>query len=63
VIEKMKLQDKSGLRLLLERYRAFFRTGETRKYYREKDFKKAERKFLKYALEQRRIEMQEKLFE
>lgn len=59
----MKIQDKSGLRLLLERYRAFFRTEETRKYCREEDYRKAERKFLKYALEQRRIEIQEKLFE
>jgi hypothetical protein len=58
----MKIQDKSGLRLLWERYRAFFRTGENRKYYEEEDSRKAERKFLKYALEQRRIEMQEKLF-
>jgi hypothetical protein len=59
----MKIQDKSGLRLLLERSRAFFRTEETLKYYREEDHRKAERKFLKYALEQRRIELQEKLFE
>ena len=59
----MKIQNKSGLRLLLERSKAFFRTEETRKYSREEDYRKAERKFLKYALEQRRIEMQEKLFE
>ena len=59
----MKIQDRTGLRLLLERYRAFFRTEKNRKYYQEEDYRKAERKFLKYALEQRRIEMQEKLFE
>ncbi|MEJ2366192.1 MAG: hypothetical protein P8075_10350 [Deltaproteobacteria bacterium] len=59
----MKIQDKSGIRKLLERYRAIFRTEENRKYYGEEDYRKAERKFLKYALEQRRIEIQEDLFE
>jgi len=59
----MKRQDKSGIRLLLERYKAIFRTEENRNYYEEEDYRKAERKFLKYALEQRRIEIQEKLFE
>jgi len=61
--KKMKIQDKSGIRLLLERYRAIFRTDENRQYYKEEDYRKAERKFLKYALEQRRIEIQEELFE
>jgi hypothetical protein len=59
----MKIQNKSGIRLQLERYRAIFRTEENRNYYGEEDYRKAERKFLKYALEQRRIEIQEELFE
>lgn len=59
----MKIQDKSGIRLLLEKYRAIFRTKDNRDYYSEEDYRKAERKFLQYALEQRRIEIQEKLFE
>jgi hypothetical protein len=63
VIEKMKIQEKSGIRLLLEKYKAIFRTEENRNYYEEEDYRKAERKFLKYALEQRRMETQEKLFE
>ena len=63
VINTMKIQEKSGIRKLLERYRAIFRTEENRKYYGEEDYRKAERKFLKYALEQRRIEIQEDLFE
>jgi len=63
VIKKMKIKDKSGIRLLLERYRAIFRTEENRNYYGEEDYRKAERKFLKFALEQRRIEIQEELFE
>ena len=63
VIKKMKIQNKSGIRLLLEKYRASFRTEENRNYYGEEDYRKAERKFLKYALEQRGIEIQEELFE
>jgi len=63
VIEKMKIQEKSGIRLLLERYKALFRTEENRNHYEEEDYRNAERKFLKYALEQRRMETQEKLFE
>ena len=59
----MKIKDKSGIRLLLERYKAIFRTEENLDYYGEEDYRKAERKFLKYALEQRRSEIQEKLFE
>ena len=58
----MKIKDKSGIRLLLERYKAIFRTEENLDYYGEEDYRKAERKFLKYALEQRRIEIQEELF-
>lgn len=59
----MKAQDKSGLRQLLERYRAIFRSEENRKYFGKKDYRKAERKFLKYALEQRKIEIHEDLCE
>ena len=59
----MKIQEKSGIRLLLEKYKAIFRTEENRNYYEGEDYRKAERKFLKYAMEQRRIETQEKLFE
>ena len=59
----MKIQDKLGIRLLLEKYRAIFRTEENRNYDGEQDYREAERKFLKYALEQRRIEIQEELFE
>ena len=59
----MKIQHKSGIRLLLERYKALFRTEENRNYYGEEDHRKAERKFLKYALDQRRIEIQEELSE
>ncbi len=58
----MKKKNKSGLRLLLNRYKAIFQTEENQKYYSEEDYRKAERKFLKYVLEQRRMESQEERF-
>jgi tryptophanyl-tRNA synthetase len=57
-----KVKNKPGIRLLLERYKALFRTDENRKHYSEEDYRQAERKFLKYALEQRMIEIQEERF-
>ena len=52
-----------GIRLLLEKYRALFKTPEDENRRSQEDFSEAERKFLKHALEQRRIEIQEDLFE
>ena len=49
---------KSGIRLLLEKCRALFQTPEKQDYFSQEDFIDAERKFLKHALEQRRIENQ-----
>ena len=54
---------KYGIRLLLEKYRALFQAAEPQDHYSRKDFSEAERKFLKHALEQRRMEIQEDLFE
>jgi hypothetical protein len=59
---KKSSKSNSGIRLLLRKYRAMFRIPENRDYYSERDYRKAERKFLKYALEQRRFEIQEELF-
>ena len=56
------VKSKSGIQLLLEKYRAVFRIPENQNYYSEKDYRSAERKFLKYALEQRKLETQEELF-
>ncbi len=39
-----------------------FRIPENRDYYSRSAYRNAERKFLKYALEQRKIEIQEELF-
>ena len=58
-----KRKKKSGIRLLLEKYRTLFQTAENQTYHLPEDFSDAERKFLKHALEQRRIEIQEDLFE
>lgn len=58
----MKKKNKSGLWLLINRYKAIFQTEENQKYYSEEDYRKAERKFLKYVLEQRRMESQEERF-
>ncbi len=52
---------KSGIQLLLEKYRELFRTPENLDHYLDTDLRRAERKFLKYALEQRVIEIEDKL--
>lgn len=53
---------KSGIHLLLKKCRTLFRIPENQNHYSEEDYRKAERMFLKHALEQRRIEMQDDLF-
>ncbi len=45
-----KLQGGVGIQALLEKYKKIFRIPENLQYYSEKDYKIAERKFLKYAL-------------
>lgn len=60
----MKIREyKYGIRLLLKKYRALFGTPEDENWHSHEAFTEAERKFLKHALEQRRIEIQEDLFE
>jgi hypothetical protein len=53
---------KSGIHLLLKKYRTMFRIPENQNHYSEEDYRNAERMFLKHALEQRRIERQNDLF-
>ena len=48
-------QGNRGIQLLVEKYRKQFRIPENLKYYRKKDFKVAERKFLKLALLGRKL--------
>ena len=39
-----------GLKLILRKYKNAFRIPENLNHYTEKDFREAERKFLKYSL-------------
>jgi hypothetical protein len=39
-----------GIRLLVKEYKRVFRIPENLKFYSEKDYKIAERKFIKYAI-------------
>ena len=54
---------KSGIQLLLEKYRELFRTPENLNHYLDIDFRRAERKFLKYALQRRRFESEGEFLE
>ena len=51
---------KSGIHRLLQVARSIFR-AENHDYYSENDYRTAERKFLKYALEQCNMEILDKL--
>ena len=57
---KKRCNNKSGLQILLEEGRRIFRR-ENQKYYSKKDYRVAERKFLKYVLEYRIIEIEDEL--
>ena len=48
------LKGNTGIQLLVEKYRKQFRIPENLRYYAKKDFKIAERKFLKHALLERK---------
>ena len=47
---KANLKEDTGILLLLKEYKKMFRIPENIDYYSEEDYKKAEKKFLKYAL-------------
>ena len=49
--------NKSGIQVVLEKARKLFKR-ENQKYYSEKHYRSAERKFLKYVLGQRTTEIQ-----
>jgi len=53
------LKANRGIKALMKIYRNISRIPENRNHYSEKDYRNAERKFLKYSLEQRKIEMEE----
>jgi hypothetical protein len=49
-MKKTNLDDNTGVRLLLKKYRKMFRIRENLDFYSEEDYKLAEKKFLKYSL-------------
>ena len=53
----------SGAQFLLAKYRNIFGRPEKRKHYLGKDLRASERRFLKFTLEQRRIELEEELYQ
>jgi hypothetical protein len=53
------LRANRGIRALIKVYKNLFRIPENLNHYSQKDYRAAERKFLKYSLEQRKIEMEE----
>ncbi len=46
-------ESRSGLTVMIEKYKNLFRIPENVNHYSEEDYRLAERKFLKYLLEQR----------
>jgi hypothetical protein len=55
------LRANRGIQALIKIYKNIFRIPENLHHYSEKDYRAAEKKFLKYSLEQRKIEMEEEL--
>jgi len=55
------LRANRGIQTLIKIYKNIFRVPENLNHYSEKDYRAAERQFLKQALEQRKIEMEEEL--
>jgi len=48
----MRKTEKNGIPLLVQQYKMMFRLPENINYYGADDYKKAERKFLKYAMQE-----------
>ena len=57
-----KLASSWSIQTLLMKYKAIFHVPKDFKQYSKRNLKSAERKFLKYVLEQRRIEIEDELF-
>ena len=45
----------TGIQLLLDKYRKKFRIAENVKYYSQKDYPVAEKKFIKYVLNKGKV--------
>lgn len=59
---KQETKSRSGIQSLLAKYRTAVRALQNLHHGSSEDSRNAERKFLKYALEQRRIEIEEELY-
>ena len=57
------LKANRGIKSLVEIYRTLFCIPENTNHYSEKDYRAAERKFLKYALAKRRMKLEEEPLE
>jgi hypothetical protein len=57
------LKANRGIKALIEMYKKMFCIPENLNHYSKKDYRKAERNFLKHALGQRRIDNEEELFQ
>jgi hypothetical protein len=55
---KEKSVGESGINLLLRKYRKIFQISENLNHYSDEDYKIAERKFIKYALGETKVEDQ-----
>lgn len=53
-MKKVVVKD-AGIQLLLEKYKKIFRISENVKYYSQKDYPVAEKKFIKYALNKGKV--------
>lgn len=53
------LKANRGIESLIEIYKALFRIPENSNHYSKKDYRAAERKFLKYSLAQRSMKLEE----
>jgi len=52
---KKDVKDSTGIQLLVKRYKKLFQTPENLRYYSKTDYKTAEKKFLYYALLERKV--------
>jgi len=54
IMKKVFIKD-AGIQLLLDKYKKKFRISENVKYYSQKDYPVAEKKFIKYVLNKGKV--------
>ena len=52
---KKDVKESAGIQLLVKKYKKIFRIPENLRHYSTKDYKTAEKKFLHYALLERKV--------